>query len=225
MLTVGKRIRYFRKLRGITQDELANLSGIHPVSIRKYETNKMVPQPAQITRIAAALNVNFSALNGSSQLAFRLETVGDLLGLIILLHKCEILVMKGNWGEDHLLKEDTVRFYTNENLVRFFDFPCEQGQASGLHFRFDRIGQELTARLLHWEAEYNLYNEKYTNYFETTDPKLQEEYDLAATKIDELELGLQESRRWLDEEPGSVTLDDVLFGDDPRFDPLKGNND
>ena len=225
MLTVGKRIRYFRKLRGITQDELANLSGIHPVSIRKYETNKMVPQPAQITRIAAALNVNFSALNGSSQLAFRLETVGDLLGLIILLHKCEILVMKGERGEDHLLKEETIRFYPNENLVRFFDFPCEQGQTSGLHLRFDRIGQDLTTRLLHWEAEYDLYNEKFSNYFETTDPKLQEEYDLETTKIDELELGLQESRRWLDEEPGGVTLDDLLCGDDPRFDLLKGNID
>ena len=218
MLTIGKRIRYFRKLRGITQDELASLSGIHPVSIRKYETNKMVPQPNQITRIAAALDVNFSALNGSSHLSFRLETVGDLLGLIILLHKCEILVMKGERGEDNLLRLDTVRFFPNDNLVRFFDISCEQG----LRFRFDLLSQELTMKLLHWEAEYNIYNEKYSSYFETTDPKAQEQYELETTKIDELELDLQESRRFLDEEPGDWTLDDLLFGDDPRFDPLKG---
>ena len=40
MLTVGDKIKYFRKQRGMTQAQLAELTGIHPVSIRKYEINK-----------------------------------------------------------------------------------------------------------------------------------------------------------------------------------------
>ena len=32
----------------MTQSQLAERTGIHPVSIRKYETNKTIPQPEQI---------------------------------------------------------------------------------------------------------------------------------------------------------------------------------
>ena len=41
-MTIGEKIKYCRKQIGITQDKLAELTGIHPVSIRKYETNKML---------------------------------------------------------------------------------------------------------------------------------------------------------------------------------------
>ena len=55
-MTIGEKIKYCRKQIGITQDKLAELTGIHPVSIRKYETNKMQPQPPQLEKIAAALD-------------------------------------------------------------------------------------------------------------------------------------------------------------------------
>ena len=42
-MTIGEKIKYFRKRIGITQAKLAELSWIYPVSIRKYEINKMVP--------------------------------------------------------------------------------------------------------------------------------------------------------------------------------------
>ena len=60
-MTIGEKIKYFRKRIGITQAKLAELSGIHPVSIRKYEINKMVPQAAQIDRLAEALGVKEAA--------------------------------------------------------------------------------------------------------------------------------------------------------------------
>ena len=60
-MTIGEKIKYFRTRIGITQAKLAELSGIHPVSIRKYETNKMVPQSPQIDRIAEALGISQSA--------------------------------------------------------------------------------------------------------------------------------------------------------------------
>ena len=67
-MTIGERIKFFRKSRGITQSQLAKLSGVHPVSVRKYETNKMVPQPEQIRRIADALAVSYYAIAGTESL-------------------------------------------------------------------------------------------------------------------------------------------------------------
>lgn len=39
-MDIGERIKFCRKHRGMTQDRLAEETGIHPVSIRKYETGK-----------------------------------------------------------------------------------------------------------------------------------------------------------------------------------------
>ena len=62
MLTIGEKIKYFRTQRGLTQTQLAEYSGLHPVSVRKYETNKMQPQLPQIERIAFALGVSVGAI-------------------------------------------------------------------------------------------------------------------------------------------------------------------
>lgn len=60
-MTIGEKIKYFRNRTGITQSKLAELSGIHPVSIRKYETNRMIPGVEVLNRIAKALNVSLDA--------------------------------------------------------------------------------------------------------------------------------------------------------------------
>ena len=57
-MTIGEKIKYFRCQIGITQGKLAELTGIHPVSIRKYETNGMVPGIERLSLIAKALNVS-----------------------------------------------------------------------------------------------------------------------------------------------------------------------
>lgn len=62
-MTIGEKIRYFRTRIDITQGKLAELSSIHPVSIHKYETNKMT-LPPQIEKIAEALEISPFALTG-----------------------------------------------------------------------------------------------------------------------------------------------------------------
>lgn len=87
---------------------MAELTGIHPVSIRKYETNKMQTQPPQLEKIAAALGVSYNALNGSDTAGLRLKTVGDLIGVLMVLCNSGVLQISGERGEDMLLKEETV---------------------------------------------------------------------------------------------------------------------
>ena len=45
----------------------------------------MQPQPPQLEKIAAALGVSYNALNGSDTAGLRLETVGDLMGVLMVL--------------------------------------------------------------------------------------------------------------------------------------------
>ena len=115
-MTIGEKIKYCRKQIGITQDKLAELTGIHPVSIRKYETNKMQPQPPQLEKIAAALGVSYNALNGSDTAGLRLKTVGDLIGVLMVLCNSGVLQISGERGEDMLLKEETVSIQFNPIL-------------------------------------------------------------------------------------------------------------
>lgn len=120
-MTIGEKIKYCRKQIGITQDKLAELTGIHPVSIRKYETNKMQPQPPQLEKIAAALGVSYNALNGSNTAGLRLETVGDLMGVLMVLCNSGILQLSGKRVEDKLLKEETVSIQFNPILSSYLE--------------------------------------------------------------------------------------------------------
>ena len=96
-MTIGERIKYFREKQGITQAALADLTGIHPVSIRKYETNKMTPQDSQIDRIADALNINAIALTGVDISKMHFDTVGDVMGVLMLLLSTGVLEI--TWKE------------------------------------------------------------------------------------------------------------------------------
>jgi len=120
-MTVGEKIRYCRDQIGITQGKLAELTGIHPVSIRKYETNKMQPQPPQLERIAAALGVSYNALNGIDNAGMRLETVGDLMGVLMVLCNSDIIQIIGERGSNHLLKDDTVTVQFNPVLASYLE--------------------------------------------------------------------------------------------------------
>lgn len=54
---IGKRIYDTRINKGISQMQLAIATGINPVSISNYETNKKTPQFTNLKKIAEALGV------------------------------------------------------------------------------------------------------------------------------------------------------------------------
>lgn len=120
MKTVGERIKYFRKKRKMTQEQLAELTGIHPVSIRKYETNKMQPQIEQIERIASTLQVNANAIIGYNGAPTRIDTVGDLMGLLMTLYRARVLLIAGKQGADFSMEPETAKFMINPALSGFF---------------------------------------------------------------------------------------------------------
>ena len=85
-MTVGEKIKYYRNIRGISQEMLGNLSGINPATIKKYEYGIRNPKPDQLLKITNALGVSI-ALEGIVELSGLLGVLGGelLLGDLGLL--------------------------------------------------------------------------------------------------------------------------------------------
>lgn len=60
---IGEQIRYYRKLVGLSQSELAKKAGMSMMSIRRYETGERLPTVDSLSKIVEALGI--SELNGS----------------------------------------------------------------------------------------------------------------------------------------------------------------
>lgn len=77
-MTVGEKIRTYRKMRGISQKMLGELAGgINEVTIRKYEAGDRNPKLDQLLKIADALGISINIF-----MDFDIETVSDVLSLI-----------------------------------------------------------------------------------------------------------------------------------------------
>lgn len=54
---MAKSIAEHRASKGLTQVELARISGVHPVSLNRYERRHATPNMRTLSRIARALDV------------------------------------------------------------------------------------------------------------------------------------------------------------------------
>lgn len=59
---IGERIKEQRKLKGLTQKKLAEMTGISLSAIEKYERNKLNPSYGKVKFIAGALGINLCDL-------------------------------------------------------------------------------------------------------------------------------------------------------------------
>ena len=69
----GKYIRQYRKIAGLTQEELAQKVGISTMSIRRYESGERVATRDMIEAIAAALQIDPYSLYSWDQATQALE--------------------------------------------------------------------------------------------------------------------------------------------------------
>lgn len=59
---VAERIRALRRLRGLTQEALAEAAGFHPTYIQKVEAGRIAPTLAALARLARALHVPVASI-------------------------------------------------------------------------------------------------------------------------------------------------------------------
>ena len=79
-MSVGENIRRYRKLRGMTQAQLAEAVGLTEGAVRHYESGIRAVKPELVESIAAALSVSVNALKD-----YGVETAGDLMSLLVRL--------------------------------------------------------------------------------------------------------------------------------------------
>lgn len=58
------KIKEFREKRGLTQQELANLLGIHKMTLSKYERNKTYPEYDKLVKLSIILDTSPNELLG-----------------------------------------------------------------------------------------------------------------------------------------------------------------
>lgn len=55
--TIGGKLKYFRKSKGLLQEDLANLANIHVCTIKRLENNYILPNLETCHKLASALNI------------------------------------------------------------------------------------------------------------------------------------------------------------------------
>ena len=76
-MTLGEKIKFHRTMKGLTQKQLGDMTGIHEVSIRKYESNKIAPKKEQLEKISHCLGVPFNTFIDT-----HISTDSDVLPLL-----------------------------------------------------------------------------------------------------------------------------------------------
>ena len=191
-MTIGEKIKYFRKRIGITQAKLAELSGIHPVSIRKYEINKMVPQTQQIEKIAKALGISSFALTGIEN-NIRLETIGDFMGLLIMLCKTHIIFIDGKRGEDEALLPNTVSFKINPFITQFFNAKSGKKNINADDILYNLKSENIFQDILKWEKINYVYEKCAVKYSNTTNEADKNAIEELKNTKESIEMELQRS--------------------------------
>ena len=205
-MTIGEKIKYYRTKLRMTQGTLAQLSDVHPVSIRKYETNKMQPQPAQIERIAAALGVSYAALIGVDNTGLQLETVGDLMGVLMVLLDTDVLQMVGELNEDGTFEYDKAQIKFNPILRPFIEilFPTGNDEKKisleevALKMKDERRFEDL----FRWEKANRNCQEMVEKYGEDKREAVQVALSELVENKEKIELELQRSSMFLDMSQG-----------------------
>lgn len=79
MRTIGQNIRYYRKLRGYSQEKLAEIADINDKLVGFYETGKRIPPVINLVAIAEALEVTMDQLCGINLPEPRIERKRQIL--------------------------------------------------------------------------------------------------------------------------------------------------
>lgn len=86
-MTIGQRIRAYRKERGLTQNRLGALCGLTGGAISSYENGVTIPKKAALARIAGALGLPESRFQESGALPAQREGEGLYDGILTLLRE------------------------------------------------------------------------------------------------------------------------------------------
>ena len=178
---------------GLSEDAVLVLS-----ILNKYEKDKMVPKPDQLSKIAAALNVSTMTLNGSEDPSFKVETIGDFMGFLFTMHHAGIMMLKGKRDKDGYIKEDTAYIEINPAIRQYFGV---KGADNPNDLTVMLKNKQVLKDMIRWEQTENYLVSNKEKYDELSQ-KEKEVFDGIKADKEEIELRLSMSNVMLDTSAG-----------------------
>ncbi|MCR5778054.1 MAG: helix-turn-helix domain-containing protein [Lachnospiraceae bacterium] len=108
-MTLGEKIKYYRELQQMSQENLAELSHVSVSAIRKYEAGLRFPKDAQIEKLSLALHTTPAALKET-----QFDSFVDLLPYFFEILRYGKVTFTGS-------KDENGGFNANDISVRFND--------------------------------------------------------------------------------------------------------
>ena len=161
----------------------------------------MIPQTQQIDRIAEALGVSSFAIAGFEN-NIRLETIGDFMGLLIMLIKTKIVVVEGERGADDIYKADTVSFKVNPLISQFFNATASEKEFNASDIMYHLKRSNILDDILNWEKINYGYEKCAAKYSDTPDKNTQAALEQLKNDKEAIEMELQRSSILLDTKSG-----------------------
>lgn len=117
--TLASKIKEYRKIKKMSQEDLANASGINISTIKKYECGYRNPKPEQIQKIADALGISISVL-----MPHEIISVNDVMSLLIQLEQQAGLKMSADQDENgkYIPESVSLKFTNNEANAAIADY-------------------------------------------------------------------------------------------------------
>lgn len=116
-MEIGEKIKFYRKANKLTQKELADLSGISEISIRKYEGGDRFPKTQQLQKIANALTIGGNELLQVKPDTISIETVGDVITILYALKEKLNIDFSYDLNDDGSINPQTIKIqFDNDNI-------------------------------------------------------------------------------------------------------------
>jgi transcriptional regulator with XRE-family HTH domain len=110
--SIGKRIRFFRECRNMTQRQLGETAGILEATVRKYEIGQRNPKTDQIGKIAEALGVTSYALSG-----FEIITDADVIAMILAIEEKVGISFDGKKDSKNKIDPKTLTLHIDDLFI------------------------------------------------------------------------------------------------------------
>lgn len=110
-MTIGEKIKKYRKIFDITQQELAEYCHINVATIKKYELGQRNPKPEQIAKIAKGLGLNPFLLYD-----YEIKTVGDVMSLLFMISDLTDIELKEKESDDEYSVGDVSIHFKDRQL-------------------------------------------------------------------------------------------------------------
>ena len=138
---IAEKIKKYRKVKNMSQDMLADASGINVSMIKKYECGIRNPKPEQLLKIANALGISINALY-----SHEINTVSDVITLLMKLDEQTCMNIAGDKDEMGNYIPESIRLSfdddnINKALVQYLVYKESTGSSSREYVQMDNDHQ------------------------------------------------------------------------------------